>query len=1475
MSALLLAGSELMSPTYRPAPASQDVLAEFDATASGSFVVNVPAVFRNDIDGRGRTLDLGPDGTIIAGNIIADLLEGAGLEVVRDEEGNVTVTNTDTGSAQEIFKTIRVGSQTITADSNDAELTFEAGEGLEFAVEGGKVVIKTKSGSGTGSSTVTNTTVIADDSGLEDQGETIVLETATDNLAIGTSVAEGTLTIVTEADTDGLVIQGSAGQTANLSEWRGADGNPLITFDKDGNATFSGTITQDGGNISGDTVAFTGSGNTLTLDIKTEEPFNMLQNGGLDVDANGWTSNTQTLTNMISNGAFSSNLNGWEGVYQNQPFQEEFSGSSLESSFAAWSITGGDLFGITEYTLGYQVTHHVSGPDGNIWAVRNSTREILQISPAGVVLNTYTLTSGNNPQLIVSGPDGAMWFGMNNTPMRLGRVTTNGIVTLMPTAANTAGIGSLVAASDGNFWYTTTVSGTPSIQRANTAGTVLDTYSHPCSNTRQMIEGGDGNFYLACLSPGATIYKITPTGTVTTLVSGMISNVQGLAWGPDGNLWGAGENTGIRRITPGGTLTNFTGGESFMRGETQFGSDGAFYYVSQEGRRIWRSTTSGVITSYTLPAMTNPYHPIPGPDGNIWVNTGSGLARMTITGPEIVTTPTFSFSAGALRIPSSSNPTLITQTLTLESKPYTLQTYAYISSTTPVSASHVQMMFNGSAVDSTYTAVGGGWYRVSATVNAANTPLAYGVRVLPGVTVVLDDISVKKSTTGEFAAGTFYGGVGSAMVTAPSGSPATFVQSVAAIPQGYSLTAYAYTNGSAVTTGDVELIVNGATIPTSVSPTASAGWYRLAGAFSLNSEQQISVGVLVKQNRTAYVDDVSLMIGSASSSVAHRTTGAYAGSAGAVEMNAIGRSAVTFTQPVTITTADTYSFFVRAYNSTPGLTGSSVSTSALQLTINGTAQTGVSVTPVDDDFYEFSVSAFLTPGTYPIGLQVATGNRLIVDNLSFQQGSGNDKTVLIANTGSGLAKLNVESTAILNAGIGENEALVVVGSANQVANLTEWRDSLSNVLAVVDKDGRFGIGTTTPGSGLSVAANDDDGYVSSFRNASSSDSPLNGLLRLSTAVSASGTDARFIQFYAGATSETNGTGIGRIRLNNGGVSYESGGADFAEYFSTDDASRYEAGDVVALDGQGRVVKTTLGSDRNLLGVVSDTAAFIGNAKETYATDSGKLVVGLLGQLDVKVSTIGGEIRKGDLLTSSPVEGYAMKASGAGMILGTALEDFDGTEGTDCPVDTGPETSCGRVRAYVSRTWNSPYADVLGATAPYEATDSASAVELLATASGSATFDDGIAVLGDSNLSDVFVTGDLSVGLLRIAGLDDDGNASIDTMTGALLLQSQAQGSIELMGGRVTIDRIGNVTLKDGVIRGNDRFIGEATVPAGRTSVRVEKDWAEVPSNVILTPLFDGRVWVDNTGTDGFTINLGEARAEESNVAWIVFFKDGE
>lgn len=1437
----------------------QQVLGEADIveipalgnSTAGLFIVNVPATFNNDISAPGRTLDLG-DGTIIAANIISSLLQGEGIAVLGSGQ-SLTVANTDRGSDQAIFKSIQIGDERIQAASNTDSLVFEAGEGLSLSVVNGKVVIAAAS-TGKGESGSPGSS--SPQSGFIDSGNTVSLQDASDRVVLGAASAEAKLHVVGGTDTPGLVIEALDGQQANLSEWRGPDGNPLIYFDNEGNAVFNGNITQNGSQINGDTVAFTGSGSTLVLDVQTDEPFNYLDNPDFENGLESWISNAPSVVNQTVNGNFTTNLDGWTGTMVGAAFPELFSNTGFESDTASWNISGGGLYRITDYPVLSSTPYYItSGPDGNMWYTTTGNK-IGKVTASGLVTE-YTTPSSINIGQITSGPDGNVWY-ISSATNKVGKVTSAGVVTEYTVSA---GGGGITTGPDGNIWYT--LPGVNKVGKMTPNGVVLQEYTFPsATGPKEIVAGPDGNVWVT-FETGNRVGKITTAGDLT-IVTTTGSQPRGITVGPDNNIWyvtfGARE---VGRITPAGTVTTFTSPVT-ANFDITAGSDGNLWLTETGARKLTKVSVNGVFTEYGATAES-PRGIAAGPDGNIWyvAEAGNKVGVLNLQGPERITTTTFASTNGSLQVPSNSEPALIQQSInTGNSREYTLTAHVYIDGNTPVTAAAAQLVVNGSTVTTSYTPVGGGWYLLTAAVTGSNTAVPYGVRVAANRSVVVDTFSLKAASSAERVVSPSFSDIGSAFVAASSDTDMLFSQTVSFSANAYTLTGYVYTNGSAVSNSDIVLFYNGNQIPSTFTATGSPGWYRVQGAFT-GSNWSHAYGLRVKAGKQVSIDGISLTAASVADAVQHTTNPPkWNNSNGAVRLNAVGRSPVEMSQEIALPTAGTYSFSVRAYDIAPDTEGSSITAADVRLLINGVPVTGASYTQATDSFTTVSASSFLTAGTYTVTVQAQTSAWIVVDAAAFQQGSGNDKTVYILNSGSGLAKLNVESTAILNSGVAENQGLVVVGAAGQIANLSEWKDSNNTIVTVVDEEGRIGVGTGNPAYSLVVSDENQVGAVSALTNTAVSDSPAVGVLKLLTSVDSTGTDTRFLQFYANATDETNGVGVGRIRLNNGGVAYESGGADFAEYFRSErNSSEYSPGDIMVLTKNGTAGTTVDPRSAAVIGVVTDTAAFVGNAKEESATDEGQVLIGLLGQIKTTVSTANGSIEAGDPISASSISGAGIKAEPGSPVIGIAMEPFDDSfSGKPC-TEEEPSSWCGRIRVYVNPGW-------------YGGSDAVSVPSALNTPTEvleDTTTLDGLAVIGNTNLYSLSVTDSITSGLLTITGLNEKGGASIDTLTGALELQSLSQGAISFLSDAIVFQKNGDVEIREGVLYVSKKMSGKSVLMAGESEVQVSMEWANPPSAILLTPGYDTGAWVEDITRTGFTIKVKTPPEQNQDIYWFASF----
>jgi len=120
------------------------------------------------------------------------------------------------------------------------------------------------------------------------------------------------------------------------------------------------------------------------------------------------------------------------------------------------------------------------------------------------------------------------------------------------------------------------------------------------------------------------------------------------------------------------------------------------------------------------------------------------------------------------------------------------------------------------------------------------------------------------------------------------------------------------------------------------------------------------------------------------------------------------------------------------------------------------------------------------------------------------------------------------------------------------------------------------------------------------------------------------------------------------------------GADLAEIYRSKE--NLQPGDVVSIDTtrDDAIVKTKVAEDTLVAGVIStDPGLLLNSAEKGYK-------LALVGKVPTKVCNEGGEIKRGDLLVSASIAGYAKKAGDnpkAGTVIGKALENFSSKRGT--------------------------------------------------------------------------------------------------------------------------------------------------------------------------------------------------------------------
>jgi hypothetical protein len=130
---------------------------------------------------------------------------------------------------------------------------------------------------------------------------------------------------------------------------------------------------------------------------------------------------------------------------------------------------------------------------------------------------------------------------------------------------------------------------------------------------------------------------------------------------------------------------------------------------------------------------------------------------------------------------------------------------------------------------------------------------------------------------------------------------------------------------------------------------------------------------------------------------------------------------------------------------------------------------------------------------------------------------------------------------------------------------------------------------------------------------------------------------------------------------------EIAGADCAELFDTASSTQIEPGTVMVIGDDGRLVKSRRAYDSRVAGIASGA----GNLRPGITLGSGagcdgKVSLALVGRVFCKLDASFAPVKVGDLLTTSPSEGYAMRASdqvaAVGAVIGKALAPLQAGQG---------------------------------------------------------------------------------------------------------------------------------------------------------------------------------------------------------------------
>lgn len=286
-----------------------------------------------------------------------------------------------------------------------------------------------------------------------------------------------------------------------------------------------------------------------------------------------------------------------------------------------------------------------------------------------------------------------------------------------------------------------------------------------------------------------------------------------------------------------------------------------------------------------------------------------------------------------------------------------------------------------------------------------------------------------------------------------------------------------------------------------------------------------------------------------------------------------------------------------------------------------------------------------------------------------------------------------------------------------------------------------------------------------------------------------------------------------------GGSCQPNNSDLAEAYNSSDS--LVPGELVmsTTEAATSVKRATSANNDGLMGIVStEPGHLIGTAQVPNGYP-----IALSGRVPTKVNTEGGAINVGDKITISSVPGVGKKATSAGMIVGTAVEAFNGT-GT------------GVIEVFVNLTY-------------YEPTD----LDMLQAQT--AQFGD-LNVSGTATVNNLTVTGLASVQDLKISG-------HIITASGQPTTATQAAAGT---GATVTVngnDTTGTITLTT----------GDSAATGEMIRVIFSDLYGEAP-HVVLSPSNAAAARVSffkgTTSTESFMLNFDEAPAAHTTYVFDYF-----
>lgn len=344
------------------------------------------------------------------------------------------------------------------------------------------------------------------------------------------------------------------------------------------------------------------------------------------------------------------------------------------------------------------------------------------------------------------------------------------------------------------------------------------------------------------------------------------------------------------------------------------------------------------------------------------------------------------------------------------------------------------------------------------------------------------------------------------------------------------------------------------------------------------------------------------------------------------------------------------------------------------------------------------------------------------------------------------------------------------------------------------------------------------------------------------------------------------------------------GADYAEYFKSSD-SDLASGELVCINtaNNNLIERCKRTKDINAIGIISSNPAFVGNnlpgAEANLAEkDKDYKLVGLIGQVETKVTNENGEIVSGDSLTAATKAGYAMKADPGDTTVGVALESSNKDSDTITVLisrknksvtveQVEAETEKRIAQMDIENEVNSLINDQL-ASVETETGKLKLDIESLTEKTGE--FEKLMAAIQDQ-LKEIkeLTNNDLILAQINLNENDID---LIKLTLGIDRVKNSAD--IDILG-RLSAKEISSEKYS---ISNNDDSptIGTATIKAGETKVAIETKAVDGDSKIFVTPLAEDPIlWSISKKEKGesFTLKINEAVESDLKFDWWIVKED--